>query len=224
MHVQITTLCAVRQSFAIVQKRRMVVVALRACMHLSGTGTPDIVVVASPDIHHDRVWSCPKPDCKESPCSGEPAAFVRHLTSHGDFEGFSILLCTITFQTRTGELKHRRKLYTIGRKPAPAVKKKQPSCIANQQQRINDLEEQNATLKQANASSTASNDGLQDLLKGAMSMMAEKDRTHAEENNRMLAIHEKLGNNLTTMTGRSFSSIQEAAGKYNNWAGKKRAR
>ena len=193
-------------------------------MHLSGTGTPDIVVVASPDNHHDRVWLCPKPGCKESPCTGEPAAFVKHLTSHGDFEGLSILLCTITFRTSTEELKHRRKLYTIGPKPTLAVKKKRPSSIANQQQRINDLEEQNATLKQAHASSTACSDGMQDLLKDAMSMMAEKDRTHAEENNRMLAIHEKLANNLTTMTGRSFSSIQETASKYNNWAGKKRAR
>ena len=192
-------------------------------MHSSGTGTPDIVVVACPDNHHDRVWSCPKLDCKESPCTGEPAAFVKHLTGHGDFEGLNIMLCTITFRTSTEELKHRRKLYTIGPKPAPAVKNKRPSCIGNQQQRINDLEEQNATLKQAHASSTASSETAHGLLKDAMTILAQKDKTHAEETSRLLAVHETVAKTLATTTGRSFSSIQEGANKYNHWDKKKRA-
>ena len=134
------------------------------------------------------------------------------------------MLCTITFRTSTEELKYRRKYYTIGPKAAPAVKKNRLSSKANQQQRINDLEEQNATLKQAHASSSASNETVHGLLKNAMTMMAQKDKTHAEENSRLLAVHEKVANNLATITGRSFSSIKEAADKYNHWNEKKRAR
>lgn len=133
------------------------------------------------------------------------------------------MLCTITFRTSTEELKTRRKLYTIGPKPRPIAKKKRPSSKAIQQQ-ITELEEQNATLKQAHASSAASREGLQGLLKDTISMMAEKDRTHAEENSRMLAIHEKLANSVASIAGNSFSSIQQTASKYNKWEAKKRAR
>lgn len=161
---------------------------------------------------------------KHTPCTGEPAVFVKHLTSHGDYEGLSIMLCTITFQTSTEELKTRRKLYTIGPKPRPMAKKKRPSSKANQQQKIAELEEQNATLKQAHASSAASREGLQGLLKDTISMMAEKDRTHAEENSRMLAIHEKLANSVASIAGNSFTSIQQTTSKYNRWEAKKRAR
>lgn len=144
------------------------------------TGDADnhrVSLVAYPDANDKKTWKCIKEGCGQT-CTA-PKAMAMHLTEkHHEYDGFTLCLATVTYQTKKGVTNSRHTDYSIykpAKRPRSAEGPERSAKAAKSDAQLSAL----ALLESANKLAAKQNEDLSSLNERLMKTVEDMTRTQA---------------------------------------------